>query len=144
MAHCNRPAGERPLAADADDADAAVETGKAMVDYAQQLDIRTEYSFYRAPLENPDPQKKILLAEALEKRNPDSRHLPQMAEQWISAYQRTGNRDRADKALRAAIPLVKDNDQLLADAGGFFEQCAKIKSPYQGQAQKNVKAIRGK
>jgi tetratricopeptide (TPR) repeat protein len=201
------------------------------VDYVRQLDIYTEYSLYRALLETPDPRKKIMLGEALEKRNPKSQYIPQMAGPWIAAYQGTGDsakaaalaestlaRDpknetalltladaaynskqydksaeygeklassmsditaamgnwyagmsfaaegkwaQADKSLRAAIPLLKGNAALLpaalfqaglanhnmkkmTDAAGFFEQCAKIESPYQAQAQKNLKAIRGK
>jgi hypothetical protein len=225
-----------------------VEAWKYAVDYAKQLDTYTEYALYRAMLENSDPVKKIALAEALEKRNPSSQYVPQMAGQLFIAYQQTNNKERAlaiaertlereqtnedmllavadnalqvkdydkaikhgetlvalmttkpkpdgvsdsdwqkkkdltigvgnwiagmsymakkqfapaDKALRAAIPLVKDNDQMLAaalfnaglanhslkrmkDAAAFFEQCAKIKSPFQAQAQQNVKAIRGR
>jgi tetratricopeptide (TPR) repeat protein len=225
-----------------------VEAWKYSVDYARQLDTYTEYALYRAMLENTDPKKKIMLAEALENRNPASQYVPQMAGQLFIAYQQVGNRDRAlaiafktvatdqtnedmllavaddalqkkdydraikhserlvalmaskakpdgvsdddwrkkkemttgvgswiagmsymakkqfapaDKALRVAIPLVKNNDQMLAaalfnaglanhslkrmnDAANFFEQCAKIKSPFQAQAQQNVKAIRGR
>jgi hypothetical protein len=72
----------------------------------------------------------------------------------------------ADKALRAALPYIKDNDQLMAgalfhlglvnykmgqvsksktqiaDALKFSEQSGAIKSPFQTQAQKNVKVIK--
>ena len=71
---------------------------------------------------------------------------------------------QADKSLRAALPLIKDNDQLLApalfhlgvanynmgkgksrqqmtDAVAFLKQCAAMKSAYQASAQKNVAAI---
>jgi hypothetical protein len=74
---------------------------------------------------------------------------------------------QADKSLRAGLPFMKGNDQLLAgayfylgvanyrlgdtkspdqqkilDAIRFNEQCAAIKSPYQAMAQRNLKAIR--
>jgi hypothetical protein len=72
---------------------------------------------------------------------------------------------QADKSLRAALPLIKDNDQLmagalfhlglanyqmgkgrnaaqLADGMKFMQQCAAIKGPYQAQAQKNVTVMR--
>ena len=88
---------------------------------------------------------------------------------WIQgvSYSNQGKNAQADKALRAALPLVKGDDQLTAlgafylgmadykmggasknkaqlrDALGFFEQSAAIKSAVQAQAQKNVKAIRG-
>jgi tetratricopeptide (TPR) repeat protein len=72
----------------------------------------------------------------------------------------------ADKALRAALPYIKNNDQLMAgalfhlglvnykmgqitksrtqilDAIKFSEQSGNIKSPFQAQALKNVKVIR--
>jgi hypothetical protein len=71
---------------------------------------------------------------------------------------------QADKSLRAALPYIKDNDELLApalfqlglanyqmgrgksrqqmtDALSFLRQCAAIKSQYQAQAQKNVNVI---
>jgi hypothetical protein len=71
----------------------------------------------------------------------------------------------ADKALRSALPLVKDNDQLLgmgafhlglanyrmgspkkskallSEALKYSQQSASIKNPYSGQAAKNVKVI---
>ena len=88
---------------------------------------------------------------------------------WIQgvSYSNQGKNAQADKALRAALPLVKGDDQLTAlgafylgmadykmggasknkaqlrEALGFFEQSAAIKSAVQAQAQKNVKAIRG-
>ncbi len=85
---------------------------------------------------------------------------------WMAGMSAAGqNRlSQADKSLRAALPYIKDNDQLLApalfqlglanyqmgrgknrqqlqDAIGFLKQCAAIKSNYQAQAQKNVNVI---
>jgi hypothetical protein len=71
----------------------------------------------------------------------------------------------ADKSLRAALPHIKDNDQLLAgalfhlglanyqmgkgksaqqmaEAMKFMQQCAAMKSPFQAQAAKNVSVMR--
>lgn len=87
---------------------------------------------------------------------------------WIqgTAYSSQEKFLSADKALRQALPLVKDNPQLLAgatfhlglanyrmakgaknpklvlDALRFSEQSAAIKSPFQEQARRNVKVIR--
>lgn len=64
----------------------------------------------------------------------------------------------ADKSLRAALPYIAGNNELMAsalfhlgvanyrlgkivDAIKFNQECIKIKSPYQAQAQKNLKAI---
>jgi tetratricopeptide (TPR) repeat protein len=85
---------------------------------------------------------------------------------WMAGIAAAGqNRHaQADKSLRAALPYIKDNDQLLApalfhlglanyqmgrgksrqqmaDALSFLRQCAAIKSNYQAQAQKNVSVI---
>jgi tetratricopeptide (TPR) repeat protein len=74
---------------------------------------------------------------------------------------------QADKTLRAGVPFMTGNDQLLAgayfylglanfkmgdtkvpdekrilDALKFNEQCAAIKGPFQAPAQRNIKAIR--
>ena len=66
----------------------------------------------------------------------------------------------ADKELRAALPLVEENDQLKAatlfyaglanyqmknvpDALKFNQQCALIKSPFQAKAAQNVRAMKG-
>jgi tetratricopeptide (TPR) repeat protein len=72
---------------------------------------------------------------------------------------------QADQALRAALPGVKDNQRMTAealfylglanyhlaekgdvqrirDAAQFNEQCAAIPSPFQGQARNNLKVIR--
>lgn len=87
---------------------------------------------------------------------------------WIAgiAYGSQNKYGPADKALRAALPSVKGEPQLLAPAlfhigmanyslgkalGDkskireglhYFEQCAEITSTYQDQASKNVRAIR--
>jgi tetratricopeptide (TPR) repeat protein len=85
---------------------------------------------------------------------------------WMAGITSAGQRSwgQADKSLRAALPYVKDNEQLLApalfhlglanynmgrgksrqqmqDALAFMKQCAAMKSQYQGQAQKNVNVI---
>jgi tetratricopeptide (TPR) repeat protein len=86
---------------------------------------------------------------------------------WMQgvAYSEDKKFSDADKALREALPLVKDNSQLLAmalfhlglsdyqigkatknkamlqDGLKFSQQSAAIKSPVQAQAQNNVKAI---
>jgi tetratricopeptide (TPR) repeat protein len=73
---------------------------------------------------------------------------------------------KADESLRASLPLVQENAQLhsgalfnlglanyklaqtgksktrAGDAVRFFDQCAKVKGPYQGQAAKNAKVVR--
>jgi tetratricopeptide (TPR) repeat protein len=85
---------------------------------------------------------------------------------WMAGMSAAGQKRlaQADKSLRAALPYIKDNDELLApalfqlglanyqmgrgksrqqmtDALSFLRQCAAIKSQYQAQAQKNVNVI---
>ena len=85
---------------------------------------------------------------------------------WMAGMSAAGQNRlaQADKSLRAALPYIKDNEQLLApalfqlgianyqmgrgksrqqlaDALSFLKQCAAIKSNYQAQAQKNVSVI---
>ena len=81
--------------------------------------------------------------------------------QWMTGvlYCSQGKFAEADKALRAALPLLEGNDENkagalfnlgianshlknLADAVKFFEQCIAIKSPYQPTCTDNLKAIR--
>ncbi len=80
---------------------------------------------------------------------------------WMAGVTYSGQNkfSDADKALRQALPFIEENDQLLAgayfhlglanykmekilDAIKFNEACAKIKSPFQAQAQRNLKVIR--
>jgi tetratricopeptide (TPR) repeat protein len=86
---------------------------------------------------------------------------------WMQGVSYNGKSQflQADKALRQALPLVKDNAQLqpivlfqlgvadfqlgktsknramMQDALKFSQQCAAMKSPVQAEAQNNVKAI---
>jgi hypothetical protein len=89
--------------------------------------------------------------------------------QWISGvgYASLNKWAQADKALRAALPGVRGNNAMLAealfylglanyriaesgeterarDALRFSEECAQIASPFQAQARINVRAIRSR
>jgi tetratricopeptide (TPR) repeat protein len=86
---------------------------------------------------------------------------------WIAGtnYSTQSKYAQADKELRAALPLIKDNEQLMAgalfhlglanyqmgkgrnakqltEAMKFMQQCAAIKSAFQPQAQKNLAVMR--
>jgi tetratricopeptide (TPR) repeat protein len=86
---------------------------------------------------------------------------------WMlgTALSTQGKYGDADKSMRTALPLVKDNELLLAGAlfhlgianyqigkgkdserlkegYKFLQQCAAMKTPFQQQAQKNVAVIR--
>ncbi|MEP6534553.1 MAG: hypothetical protein ABJF23_04505, partial [Bryobacteraceae bacterium] len=229
------------------------EEWKQAVDYAKQVETYTEYALYLAALQSTDPAKVMALADALEKRNPESQYIAMVMEKYAAsarqanalpkavefgerAYARNqfnadmllamsdsymqkqqfdkaltysskavevmsaqakpeGYSDAdwtkkktsiiglgnwmsgvslssqnkyapADKALRAALPDIKDNQQLMGgalfhlglvnykmgqaskskvqinDALKFSQQCAALSGPFQAQAQKNVKVIK--
>ncbi len=86
---------------------------------------------------------------------------------WMAGTTLAGQnkQPQADKALRAALPYIKDNEQLagpalfylglanyqmgkgksapqLADAVSFMQQSAAIKGPYQAKAQSNLAVMR--
>jgi tetratricopeptide (TPR) repeat protein len=80
---------------------------------------------------------------------------------WMAGVTYSGQNKfpQADAALREALPYIKGNEHLMPsalfhlglanyksekiiDALKFFEQCAALKSPFQLQAQKNIRAIR--
>jgi tetratricopeptide (TPR) repeat protein len=97
-----------------------VEDWKARVDFAKQVDIYTEYALYAMALQTPDPAKKILLGEALEKRNPESQYITQVAEPLFLAYARTG--DNAKAVALAERTIAKDQtnaEMLLAVADSY-------------------------
>jgi tetratricopeptide (TPR) repeat protein len=58
--------------------DEEAEDHKAKVEFAQQVDIYTEYSLYAAALSSTDEKVKTGLIETLETRNPKSEYLAQM------------------------------------------------------------------
>ncbi len=95
---------------------------KQRVDFAKQVDLYTEYSLFAAALQQADPKKKILLAEALETRNPNSQYVPQIAEQQFQAYMQPGG-DTA-KGLAFAEKQVNQGrgtvEMMLAAASGYM------------------------
>lgn len=105
-----------PQPSDADQ----VEAWKQRVDYAKQVDTYTEYSLFAAALAN---QQKILpLFEALEKHNPKSPYIGQLAGAYIVAINQSG----ADKVLPAAERLLghdpSNPDLLLIVADAYMNQ----------------------
>lgn len=120
-----------------------------------------------------EPDKVILyctrLLEAL-KNSPEDEHKSSLTglANWMLGvtYSSQAKHGQADKTLRAALPLLKDeqvrasalfylgltdyqfgkatrNKALIQDALFFSEQSAAIASPLQAQAQKNVRSIKG-
>ncbi|HEU0141814.1 MAG TPA: hypothetical protein VFQ79_18975 [Bryobacteraceae bacterium] len=96
---------------------------KQRVDFAKQFDTYTEYALYAALLQTPDPGKKAMLAETLEKRNPESQYLPQMAGPLFVAYQQSGAKDKALALAEKTLQKEQTNeDMLLAVADHYMSQ----------------------
>lgn len=100
-----------------------VEDWKTAVDFARQLDVYSEYTLYAMALQSTDLMQRILLLEALEKQNPDSQYLPQVAEVRFMAYAQAGQHEKA-VALAEKV-LEKDQsseDMLLTVADSYRMQ----------------------
>lgn len=139
----------------------------AMSDYSmqkQQFDKALTYSTKAVEVISSQPKPEALAAADWENKKASIIGLGN----WISGVTlSTQNKYAlADKALRAALPYIKDNEQLMAgalfhlglvnykmgqtsknktqiaDAIKFSQQCSAINSPFQAQAQKNVKVIK--
>jgi tetratricopeptide (TPR) repeat protein len=72
-----------------------VESWKARVDYAKQVNTYTEYALYAMALQTQDPKKQIELLEALQQRNPKSEYLGKATSVMFQAYQKAGVSDKA-------------------------------------------------
>src|SRR5574340_178481 len=100
-----------------------VESWKARVDYARQVNTYTEYALYAAALQTPDRKKRIDLVEALEKRNPKSEYLTQAYPVLFTAYRQTKAEDKAVAlAERVIATNPTDEDMLLVVAGKYLQE----------------------
>ncbi len=98
-----------------------VEGWKNRVDYAKQMDVYTEYAIFAAVLQTTDPQKRILLGQGLERRNPDSKYFVQVAEQYFLALMQTGKTSEAvEFGERAVAKNAASPEMLLAVASGYI------------------------
>ncbi len=95
------------------------------VDFAQQFLTYTEYAVYAAALASTDPKKKIELYEALERRNPQSQYLPQLAGQYFIALRQTGAEDRAIAAAEKFLAKDDSNEDMLVVVADHYMNRAK-------------------
>ncbi len=97
-----------------------VEDWKTAVDFAEQLDVYTEYTLYALALQIPDPKQRIALIEALEAQNPESQYLPQIANLRFVAYLQAGQAEKAVAFAEKVIEKDQSNeDMLLAVADSY-------------------------
>ncbi len=88
-----------------------VEAWKQRVDFAKQVDTRTEYELYTAA-QAADASKKGEFLGVLEQRNPQSQYLPQLREQTFFAYVQAKDMEKA-VALAEKIPEKDQSDVML-------------------------------
>lgn len=96
------------------------ELWKARVDFSRQLDTYCEYSLYATALQTPDPRKKIELGDALEKLNPQSQYLPQVAPYRFLAYQQTGDKEKAVAIAEKVLEKDQTNEDMLLAAADYY------------------------
>ena len=86
---------------------------KQRVDWASQVKTYADYSLYAAALQTPDPKKKIVLIEALEKQDPKSQYLPQTIPTLFFAYRQTGANDKALALAEKTLATDQSNEDML-------------------------------
>lgn len=97
-----------------------VEDWKTAVEFAKQLDLYTEYSLYALALQTTDVNQRIALMEALEKQNPESQYLPQLANTRFIAYLQAGQHQKAIALAEKVLATDQSNeDMLLAVADSY-------------------------
>jgi len=90
-----------------------VEDWKTATDFAKQLDVYTEYSLYALALQTTDAKTRIALIEALEKQNPESQYLPQIANLRFVAYLQAGQNDKAVALAEKVLEKDQSNEDML-------------------------------
>ncbi|HEX8985020.1 MAG TPA: hypothetical protein VF767_06310 [Bryobacteraceae bacterium] len=100
---------QSPKPADAGEA----EDWARRVDYAKQVDVRTEYSLYATMLQTADPKKRVLLGDALEQRNPESQYLAQMRDSRFMAMVQAGDTAKAMALADKAIEKNQASPEML-------------------------------
>jgi hypothetical protein len=103
---------------------------KQAVDYAKQVDTYAEYSLYSAALQSGDPQKTMLLVDALEKRNPKSQYIPRVLGKYAVAAQQTNSVPRAVALGEKTFADGQYNEDMLLTMSDYYMK--------QGKAQDKV------
>lgn len=93
---------------------------KSRVDFAKQLDVYTEYTYYAMALRARDPKTRIALGETLIERSPESQYVGQIAQSLASAYIETGNHDKAVALIEKALAKDPTNPEMLLAAATSY------------------------
>jgi tetratricopeptide (TPR) repeat protein len=113
--------------------DRLLEYWTARVDYAKQLDVYTEYTFYAMALRARDPKTRIALGETLMGRSPESQYVAQIAQPLALAYIQSGDNAKAvalcEKALAKDPNAMKQPDKVIAAAAKAAEAVGQQAKP---------------
>ena len=104
-----RKIAQSPKPADAGEA----EDWARRVDYAKQVDVRSEYSLYATLLQTTDPKKRVLLGDTLEQRNPESQYLAQMSDARFLAMVQAGQTPKAIALAEKAFEKNQASAEML-------------------------------
>ncbi len=119
-------ANARKLAATPKPANAEqVDSWKAEVDYARQVDTYSEYALYAAALESRDPKTTIELGEMLNQRNPKSEYMAKLNQTLFVAYRQAGANDKALALAQQVLATDQSDEDMLLVAADHYLQTKK-------------------
>jgi hypothetical protein len=121
-----------------------VEDWKKRVDYTKQVNTYTEYSVYALALATTDPKQKIELVESLEKRNPQSQYLPQVAGVQFLAYRQLGDSAKAVALAEKVLATDQSNEDMLLVVADNYLQTKKDPEKLQAYTSKLVDLMNSK
>jgi len=90
-----------------------MDTWKAEVDYAKQVDQYTDYALFRAASESRDPKTTVELLEMLQTQNPKSEYIPKAQNQLFLAYRQSGANDKAVALAEKVLATDQSNEDML-------------------------------
>jgi hypothetical protein len=117
---------------------------KSKVDYAKDVDLRSEYALYGVSPHIADPNKRILLADALRKRNPQSKYLVNMGEIEFNAYRQLNNNAKALEAAERVLADEQKNEDMLIFAADQYMQSKKNPDKVIAYSLKTVEVMESK
>jgi tetratricopeptide (TPR) repeat protein len=98
-----------------------LEEWKKRTAIASQFAAQDEYALYKKALDSPDPRQKIKLLDELQKRNPDSKYLPQALVIYLNSYRAIGDHANAAAYSEKILKVDPSNeDALLWAAEGYL------------------------
>ncbi len=92
---------------------ADVDSWKADVSYARQVDQYSEYALFRVAVESRDPKTTIDFGETLQARNPSSEYMAQTETALFAAYRQSGAADKAIALAEKVLATDQSNEEMM-------------------------------